>query len=160
MYYIEIKNSCSSKGSIKIVKKMWSQCARGYLQSEWLQQGHANYQDFIICLPASSLNGNDPWLILVDGWQQPPQYCKVVQFTSVVSDSLCPHGPQHARPPCPSPTARVYPNPCPLSWWCHPTISSSAVPFSSCPQSFSASGSFQISQFFASGGQIIGLASN
>ena len=108
-------------------------------------------------MPASSLNGNDPWLILVNVWQQPPQYCKVVQFTSVVSDSLWPHGPQHTRPPCASPTARVHPNPCPLSWWCYPTISSSVVPFSSCPQLFSASGSFQISQFFASGGQSIGL---
>ena len=60
-----------------------------------------------------------------------------VQFGhSVVSDSLQPHGPQHGRPPCPSPTARVYPNSCPSSRWCHPTISSSVVPFSSCPQSF------------------------
>ena len=62
----------------------------------------------------------------------------VSQFShSVVSDSLWPQEPQHTRPPCPSPTARVYPNPCPLSRWCHPTISSSVVPFSSCPQSFS-----------------------
>ena len=61
-----------------------------------------------------------------------------IQFShSVVSDSLWPQEPQHTRPPCPSPTARVYPNPCPLSRWCHPTISSSVVPFSSCPQSFS-----------------------
>ena len=70
-----------------------------------------------------------------------------VQFSrSVVSDSLRLHEPQHARPPCPSPAPRVYPNPCPLSRWCHPTISSSAVPFSSCPQSFLASGSFQTPQ--------------
>ena len=69
------------------------------------------------------------------------------------SDSLRPHEPQHTRPPCPSPTPGVYPNPCPLSQWCHPPISSSVVPFSSCPQSFPASGSFQMSQFFASGGQ-------
>ena len=69
-----------------------------------------------------------------------------VQFShSVVSDSLRPHEPQHARPPCPSPTPRVHTNPCPLSWRCHPTISSSVVPFSSCPQSFPASGSFQMS---------------
>ena len=77
-----------------------------------------------------------------------------VQFShSVVSDSLQPHELQHARPTCPSPTAGVYPNSCLLSRWCHPTISSSVVPFSSCPQSFPASGSFQMSQFFASGGQ-------
>ena len=63
-----------------------------------------------------------------------------VQFScSVVSDSLRPHEPQHTRPPCPSPTPRVYPNPCPLSQWCHPTILSSVVPFSSCPQSFPVS---------------------
>ena len=79
-----------------------------------------------------------------------------VQFSySVMSDSLQPHEPQHARPPCPSPTPRVYPNSCLLSQWCHPTISSSLVPFSSCPQSFPASGSFQMSQLFASGGQSI-----
>ena len=68
-----------------------------------------------------------------------------VQFShSVVSDSLRPHEPQHVRPPCPSPTPGVYPNSCPLSWWCHPTISSSVVPFSSCLQSFSESESFQM----------------
>ena len=67
-------------------------------------------------------------------------HCSVQFRRSVVSDSLRPHEPQHARPPCPSPTPRVHPNPCPLSRWCHPTISSSVVPFSSCPQSFPASG--------------------
>ena len=70
---------------------------------------------------------------------------------------LGPHEPQHARPPCPSPTPRVHPNPCPLSWWCHPTISSSVVLFFSYPQSFPASGSFQKSQLFAWGGQSIGV---
>ena len=65
-----------------------------------------------------------------------------------MSDSLQPHEPQHARPPCPSPTPGVYPNPCPLTQWCHPTISFSVVPFSSCPQSFPASGSFQMNQLF------------
>ena len=81
-----------------------------------------------------------------------------VQFRrSVVSDSLRPHEPQHARPPCPSPTPRVHPNPCPLSRWCHPTISSSVVLFSSCPQSFPGSGSFPMSQLSASGGQSIGV---
>ena len=81
----------------------------------------------------------------------------ISQFSgSVVSDSLWPHGLQHARPSCPSPTPGVYPDSCPLSQWCHPTISSSVVPFSSCPQSFQTSGSFQMSQLFASGGQSIG----
>ena len=71
------------------------------------------------------------------------------QFSrSVVSDSLWPHEPQHARPSCPSPTPRVYPNSCPLSRWCHPRISSSVIPFSSCPESFPASESFPMSQLF------------
>ena len=77
-----------------------------------------------------------------------------------MSNSLWPHELQYARPPCPSPTPGVYANSCPLSWWCHPTISSSVVPFSSCPQSFPASGSFQVSQFFASGGQSIGVSAS
>ena len=82
-----------------------------------------------------------------------------VQFShSVVSDSLWPHELQHARPPCPSPTPGVYPNSCPLSRWCHPTISSSVGPFSSHRQSFPASGSSPMSQFFASGGQTIGVS--
>ena len=79
---------------------------------------------------------------------------------SVVSDSLRPHELQHARPPCPSPTPGVHPNPCPLSWWCNPTISSSVIPFSSCPQSFPASGSFPMSQLFALGGQSIGVSAS
>ena len=84
-----------------------------------------------------------------------------VQFShSLVSHCLQPHEPQHARPPCPSPTARVYPNPCPASQWCHPTISSSVTPFSSCPQPFPASGSFQMSQLFTSGGQSIGVSAS
>ena len=84
-----------------------------------------------------------------------------VQFShSVVSDSLQPHESQHARPPCPSPTPRVYPNSCPLSWWCHPAISFSIIPFSSCPQSFPASGSFPMSQLFAWGGPSIGVSAS
>ena len=84
-----------------------------------------------------------------------------VQFSlSVMSDSLRPHGLQDSRPPCPSPTPWVHSNSCPLSQWCHPTISSSVIPFSSCPQSFPASGSFQMSQFFASGGQGIGVSAS
>ena len=75
-------------------------------------------------------------------------------------DSLRPHGLQHARPPCPSPTPEVYSNSCPLSRWCHQTISSSVVPFSACPQSFPASGSFQMSQLFTSGGQTIGVSAS
>ena len=77
-----------------------------------------------------------------------------------MSDSLQSHGPQNARLPCPSPSPRVYSNSCPLSWWCHPTISSSVVPFSSCLQSFPASGSFPMSQLFTSGSQSIGASAS
>ena len=84
-----------------------------------------------------------------------------VQFScSVVSSSLQPHGPQHARPLCPSPTLGVYANSSTLSRWCHLAISSSVVPFSSCLQSFPGSGSFPISQFFTSGGQSIGVSAS
>ena len=79
---------------------------------------------------------------------------------SVVSSSLRPHGLRHTRPPCPSPTPEVYSNSCPLSRWCHPTMSSSVVPSSSHLQSFPASGSFQMSQFFASGSQNIGISAS
>ena len=82
-----------------------------------------------------------------------------VQFShSTMSDSLWPHELQHARPPGPSPTPGVYSNSCSLSRWCHPTISFSVIPFSSCPQSFPASVSFQVSQLFRSGGQSIGVS--
>ena len=84
-----------------------------------------------------------------------------VQFSrSVVSNSLWPHESQHARPPCPSPTRRVYPNSCPSSQWCHPVISSSVVPFSSCPQSLPASESFPMSQLFAWGSQSTGVSAS
>ena len=86
----------------------------------------------------------------------------IFQFSSVAQSclTLCnPIEPQHARPPCPSPTHGVHPNQCPLSWWCHPTTSSCVVPFS-CPQSFPASGSFQVSQSLTSAGQIIEVSAS
>ena len=93
-----------------------------------------------------------PWCIIMNS---------SVQFThSVMSDSLQRHGLLYSRPPCPSPTPRVYSNSCPLSQWCHPIISSSVIPFSSCLQSFPASGSFQMSQLFTSGGQSIGVSAS
>ena len=102
-----------------------------------------------------------PLLVLIWSPLPPLLGSASVQFShSFMFDSLRPHEPQHTRPPCPSPTPRVHPNSCPLSRWCHPTISSSVVPFSSCSQSFPASGSFQMSQFFASGGQSIGVSAS
>ena len=93
---------------------------------------------------------------LINWWDQ-----QFSQFSgSVVSDSLQPHELQHARSPCPSPAPRVPPNPCPLCWWCHPTISSSVIPLSSGPQPFPASGSFQMSQLSASAGQTIGVSAS
>ena len=97
----------------------------------------------------SSFSGNAPVSI-----------CSIQFSHSVVADSLWPHGLQHARPPCPSPIPGVYSNSCPLSQWCHPTVSSSVVPFSSCLQSFTASGSFPMSWFFSSGGQSIGVSAS
>ena len=84
-----------------------------------------------------------------------------VQFSCLVmSDSLRPHELQHTRPPCPSPTPGVHPNTCPSNRWCHPAISSSVIPFSSCPQSLPASGSFPVSQLFAWGGQSIRVSAS
>ena len=88
-------------------------------------------------------------------------YSSVNQFSrSVATNSLWPHQPQHARPPCWSSTSGVYPNSCPLSQWCHPTISSSVIPFSSCSQSFPASGYLPMSWLFSSGGQSIGVSAS
>ena len=100
----------------------------------------------------------NPWNC---SWKSLLHSISSIQFSrSVVSDSLWPHEPQYTRPPCPSPTPGVHSNPCPLCQWCHPTISSSVVSFSSCPQSFPESGSFPMSQFFASGGQSIGVSAS
>ena len=98
-----------------------------------------------ISSPAIVTQRYKPWVKTKTPYQ--PLLGSSVQFSrSVVSDSLRPHEPQHARPPCPSPTPGVYPNTCPSSWWCHPTISSSVVLFSSCPQSLPTSESFPMSQ--------------
>ena len=86
--------------------------------------------------------------------------CSVEFSRSLVSNSMWPHGLQHARLPCPSPTPGAYSNSSPSRWWCRPTISSSVIPFSSRLQSFPASGSFPVSRFFASGGQSIGVSAS
>ena len=90
----------------------------------------------------------------------PEDFSSVQLGHSVVSNSLQPHEPQHARPPCPSPTPRLYSNSCPSSRWYHPAISSSVIPFSSCPQSLPTSGSFPMSQLFSWGGQSIGVSAS
>ena len=90
----------------------------------------------------------------------PIDQLQMFQFSSVVSNSLWHRGLQHNRLPCPSPTPGAYSNSCPLSRWCHPTISPSVIRFSSCLQSFPASGSFQMSQFFPSGGQSIEVSAS
>ena len=109
-----------------------------------------NLEDIMLTAISQTRKTNTVW----------SQFSSVQSSRSVVPDSLQLHEPQHARPPCPLPTPRVHPNPCPLSQWCHPTISSSVIPFSSCPQSFPASRPFQMSQLFASGGQNIGVSAS
>ena len=110
------------------------------------------YWNFSIS-PSNEYSGlTEDWLV----WSP----CCPVQFSRSTVSLLRPHGLQHARPPCPSPTPRVYSNWCPLSQWCHPTISSSVIPFSSRLQSFAASGSFQMSQLFTSNGQSIRVSAS
>ena len=103
--------------------------------------------------------------VKIDGPICPSSILKYIQLSSVQfsrqsSLTLRPHESQYARPPCPSPASGVYSNSCPSSWWCHPTISSSVIPFSSCPQSLPASRHFPVSQLFAWGGQSIGVSAS
>ena len=125
---------------------------------------HRIIQDTVLTYNLTRQDQNDPWVQKEKGyfWKLEQLCLEIsVQFScSVVSNSLRPHESKHARPPCPSPTPRVYSNSCPSGWWCHPAISSSVVPFSSCLQSLPASGSFPMSQLFASGGQSIGVSAS
>ena len=139
---------------LKAAISLWSEvlfrrpCKKGVLRPSCVPQCHIIIKDHIW-----------NWFQFFDS--SCSETWSVSQFSSsVMSNSLWPHEPQHARPLSPSPTARVYLNPCPLSQWCHPTSSSSVVPFSSCPQSFPASGSFQMSQLFTSGGQSMGISAS
>ena len=120
--------------------------------SSWLPGSCVDANVYLVLCPAAPVIQG-----VVRGGEDPSS----VQFScSVRSDPLQPHGLQHARFPCPSPTPRACSNSCPLSPWCYPTISSSVAPFSSCLQSFPASGSFPVSQLFLSGGQSIGVSAS
>ena len=132
---------------------LWAVLSRDYLFHTYYVSNvstHSSFSAFLIIHPNSTLCQNTT----VTRYQS-----SSVQFSrSVVSDSLRPHELQHARPPCPSPTPGVHSNSCPSSWWCHPAISSSVIPFSSCPQPLPASESFPMSQLFAWGGQSTGVS--
>ena len=128
----------------------------------WLQEKVMQSQEFFIDFPQvhywmkkSEVRGGERIGLLRN-----TQFSSVQFSRSVVSDSLQPHESQHARPPCPSPTPGVYSNSCPSTRWCHPAIWSSVIPFSSCPQSLPASGSFQMSQHFTWDGQSIGVSAS
>jgi len=143
-----------------------------YIRNSW-ECGHHSVKQVSLCTCYSHLrNGVNNSTYLIGSYGVKPkikaQYyvllrhtMKSVQFChSVMSNSLQSHGLQHARLPCPSPTSRAYSNSCPSSWWCHPTISSSVIPFSSCHQSSPALGSFSMSQFFVSDGQSTGVSAS
>ena len=148
----------------------------GHGTTDWFQIGKGVYQSCIVSpclfnlyveymmqnarLDEAGIKVSGEISITSDMQMTLPLFSSVQFSCLVMSDTLRPHGPQHTRPSCPSPTPRVYPNSCPLSQWCHPTIWSSVIPFASCPQSFPASGSFQMSQLFASGGQSIGVSAS
>ena len=121
------------------------------LQSSWNHTG----------APTPSIHGKIVFQKTSPWWQKDwGLLCSVSSVAQVVSNSLWPHGLQHARLPCPSPTPEAWSNSCPSSWWCHPTVSSSGVPFTSHLQSFPATGSIPMNQFFASGGQSIGVSAS
>ena len=134
---------------------------RGWQRMRWLDN-ITDSMDMSLSKFRAIVKAREAWCAAVHGitksWIWLSDWTTVQFSCSVMSDSLWPHGLQHARPPCPSPTPGAYSNSCPSNRWCHLTISSSVVPFSSCLQSFPASGSFQMSQFFALGVQSIGIS--
>ena len=138
---------------------IFQHCTLISLQPHWPPHSYSSFQEYSYFKDICNC-----WEFFLPKRSFPRFICFViitfysVQFShSVVSDSLRPHESQHTKPPCPSPTPRVHSNSCASSRWCHPAISSSVVPFSSCPQSLPASESFPISQLFAWGGQSTGV---
>ena len=151
---------------------LWARCLDSW--EKWPGEGHGNLLQYCAWrIPMRNRVGWSPqgckesdtidWLSNSNNQQKVYDSLKAsVQFSSVAQScpTLRPHESQHAGPPCPSPTPRVYPNPCPSSQWCHPAISASVVPFSSCPQSLPTSGSYPMSQLLAWGGQSIGVSAS
>ena len=135
---------------ILILELPWTGPSAGFLKRDWsaTRMCESGWSSLLSLLWPNTLA---PWAVA-------NKFSSVLFSRSVMSDSLWPHGLQHSRLPCPSPTPAACSNSCPSRWWCHQTISSSAVPFSSHLQSFPASGSFPMSQFFTSGGQSIGVS--
>ena len=151
-------------GTTELLASLWDALMFWAISGHKVMIGHLSLCSWRVCGPNQGFTGFSSNWIHVPEKQLPQASClgyrePSVQFScSVVSDSLWPHGLQHTKPPCLSPTPGVYSNSCLLTRWCHPTISSSVVPFSSHLQSFPASGSFPRSQFFTSGGQSIGVS--
>ena len=139
----------------EVIFKCFSSSLFTHSLPKWMGLEYISYGSSEI---SASLSIQPP--VVVDSSIKHFQFSAVQFSRSVMSDSLWPHESQHARPPCPSPTSGVYPNSCASSRWCHPAISSSVIPFSSCPQSLPASESFPMSPLFASGGQSIGVSAS
>ena len=148
VFLFEFKMGCKAAEAICNIN---SHLAQELLMNIQCSGGSRSFAKEMRALKMESLMTSH-WTLIMTIWEPSSKLILLfssVQFShSVMSNSLWPHGLQHARPPCPSPIPGVYPNSCPLSWWCHPTISCSVVPFSSCLQLFPASGSFQMSWFF------------
>ena len=151
-----------NKGKLEVVKQKMARVNVNILEIrelKWTGMGEFNSDDhYIYYCGQESLKRNGVAIMVNKRVRNTVQFSSVQFSRSVVSDSLRPHESQHARPPCPPPTPGVHSNSCPSSWWCHPAISSSVLPFSSCPQSSPALESFPMSQCFSWGGQSIGVS--
>ena len=155
-----------NRGILKVTPNLWLECVEVETQNKnlifisWPFKTMGKWFQIPKYSSEQPLKHTHVFIKIIErGQHQWIEVCSSVQFScSVVSDSLQPHESQHARPPCPSPTPGVHSDSHPPSRWCHPAISSSVIPFSSCPQSLPASGSFPMSQLFAKGGQSTGVS--